>query len=147
MYAVCTKARQTTRQQPGRWGCWVIPSAGCGGQSITHCITSIFFYFQNGANSGFEVCFCYRIRAPLVPGVPTKTRLESSIMKFDPHFIYSPEVGVTVSKQDFAQASPLVKHLLRYCCMPHGELCVWAGYDQLQANYPALTPWPKGSHL
>ena len=26
----------------------------------------------------FDMCFCYRIPAPLVPGVPTKTRLESS---------------------------------------------------------------------
>ena len=23
------------------------------------------------------------------------------------------------------------------------ELCLWAGYDQFQANYPALTSWPK----
>ena len=28
--------------------------------------------------------FCYRVPAPLVPGVPTKARLESSIQKFNP---------------------------------------------------------------
>ena len=28
---------------------------------------------QNGATSGFEMCFCYRIPAPLVLVVPTKT--------------------------------------------------------------------------
>ena len=33
---------------------------------------------QNSATSGFEMCICYRIPAPNVPGVPTKTRLESS---------------------------------------------------------------------
>ena len=31
--------------------------------------------------------------------------------------------------------------------IPHEQLCDWAGYDQLQANYLALTPWPKGNHL
>ena len=33
------------------------------------------------------------------------------------------------------------------CCIPHEELCVWAGYDQLQAYYPAHTPLSKDSHL
>ena len=32
---------------------------------------------QNGAPSGFELCFCYRIPAPSVLDYPTKTRLES----------------------------------------------------------------------
>ena len=32
---------------------------------------------QNGTTSGFEIWFCYRIPAPYVPRVPTKTRLES----------------------------------------------------------------------
>ena len=32
--------------------------------------------------------FCHRMPAPKVPGVPTKTRLESSIKKFKPYFIY-----------------------------------------------------------
>ena len=29
-------------------------------------------------------------------------------------------------------------------CIPREGRCVWAGYDQLQANYPDLTPWPNG---
>ena len=34
---------------------------------------------QNGshATSGFEMYFCYRTLVPLVPGVPTKTRLNT----------------------------------------------------------------------
>ena len=35
-----------------------------------------------------RVVFCYRIPAPLVLVVPTKTRLESSTKKFNPHFMY-----------------------------------------------------------
>ena len=31
--------------------------------------------------------------------------------------------------------------------MLHEELCVLAGYDRSQANYPALAPWPKVYHL
>ena len=31
------------------------------------------------------------------------------------------------------------------CCIPHEELCVYAGYDQFQANYHALTSWPIGN--
>ena len=34
------------------------------------------------------MCFCYRIPAPLVLGVPTKTRLESSMKKFKPLRVY-----------------------------------------------------------
>ena len=38
------------------------------------------------------MCFCYRIPAPKVPGVPTKVRLEkrleSSIKKCKPHLMY-----------------------------------------------------------
>ena len=36
----------------------------------------------SGVTSGFEMlCVCYRIPAPLVPGVPTNTRLECSIQR------------------------------------------------------------------
>ena len=35
-----------------------------------------FYIFQNGATSGFEAYFCFRILAPLVPGSQPKTRLE-----------------------------------------------------------------------
>ena len=38
--------------------------------------------FQNGAKSGFEMVW---LPAPLVPGVPTKTRLESNIHQCTPH--------------------------------------------------------------
>ena len=34
--------------------------------------------YQNGATSGFEMCLCYQTPVPLVPGVPTKKRIESS---------------------------------------------------------------------
>ena len=54
-------------------------------QAITKCSTAPNFFFQNGTNSGFETCFCYRVPAPLAPGVPTKPRLESSVKKFKPH--------------------------------------------------------------
>ena len=40
---------------------------------------------QNGATSGFEMCFA---PSTFGAGGPTKTRLESSIKKFKPHFIY-----------------------------------------------------------
>ena len=45
---------------------------------------------QNGATSGFEMCCAIGSQhsAPSVLGVATKTRLESSIKKFKPHFIY-----------------------------------------------------------
>ena len=62
-------------------------------QSTTHCRVRVrvsrkgalqpanhtLYQYQNGAASGFEMYFCYfyRIPAPLMPGVPTKTRLES----------------------------------------------------------------------
>ena len=41
-----------------------------------------------------DTCFAIgsRVPAPLVPGVPTKTRLESNIKKFNPHFIYDTAV-------------------------------------------------------
>ena len=45
------------------------------GQSSTH-------YESNWRNIWIQDVFCYRIPAPLVLGVPTKTRLESSIKKF-----------------------------------------------------------------
>ena len=38
--------------------------------------------------------FCYRISAPLVPGVPTRPRLDSSIKKCDPHLIYDTALQV-----------------------------------------------------
>ena len=53
-------------------------------------ITTPLPFIQNGAKSGFEMCFCYRIPAPWVPGVPTKTRHESRIQKFKPHLVYRP---------------------------------------------------------
>ena len=39
-------------------------------------------FFQNGAKSGFEMCF-----GPSTPGAGAKTRLESGKTKFIPHFI------------------------------------------------------------
>ena len=48
-------------------------------QSITH------YKSKWRSNIWIRDVFCYRIPAPLVPGVPTKTRLESSIKKFKPH--------------------------------------------------------------
>ena len=41
-----------------------------------------------GCNIWIRDVFCYRIPAPLLAEVPTKTRLESSINKFTPHSIY-----------------------------------------------------------
>ena len=52
------------------------------------CVSSVMCTHQNGAASGFEMGFCYRIPAPKVPGVPTKTRLESRLKKFKLHAIY-----------------------------------------------------------
>ena len=56
---------------------------------------------KNGATSGFEMWFWYRIPAPLAPGVPTKTRFESrlcivrsttstpfTLKKFKTHLMY-----------------------------------------------------------
>ena len=40
-------------------------------------------FFQNGAKSGFEICF-----GPSTLGAGAKTRLESRIKKFTPHCIY-----------------------------------------------------------
>ena len=40
------------------------------------------------AMSAFEMCFGYRIPAPRILGVPTKTRLKSSIKTFKPCLIY-----------------------------------------------------------
>ena len=37
----------------------------------------------------FIWCYFHRIPVPLVPGVPTKTRLESRMKKFNPHLIYA----------------------------------------------------------
>ena len=49
------------------------------GQSMSHSnITPLFF--QNGAKSGFEICF-----GPSTLGAGAKTRLESRIKKFTPH--------------------------------------------------------------
>ena len=48
---------------------------------------------KNGATSGFGICFPIGSQHRLVPGVPTQTRLESSIKKFKSHvnasFIYT----------------------------------------------------------
>ena len=42
---------------------------------------------------------CVLLPAPLVPGVPTKPRLESSIKKFKPHFIYDCHLAGCVKHQ------------------------------------------------
>ena len=42
---------------------------------------------QKWRNTRIQDVFCYRIPALLVPAVPTKTRLVSSIKNFKPHFI------------------------------------------------------------
>ena len=43
---------------------------------------------QNSATPGFEMCFAIGHQHLLVLGVPTKTRLESSIKKFKSHLIF-----------------------------------------------------------
>ena len=37
------------------------------------------------------MCFCYRTPVPLVPGVPTKTRLECRLKTFTLHFMCRPD--------------------------------------------------------
>ena len=49
-------------------------------QSITHDNIAPPVYFQNGAKSGFEMCF-----GSSTLGAEAKTRLESRIKKFAPH--------------------------------------------------------------
>ena len=51
-------------------------------QSYSALGPSITNYKSKWRNIWIRDVFCYRIPAPLVPGVPTKTRLESSIKKF-----------------------------------------------------------------
>ena len=48
-------------------------------------LTSRPLFFQNGAKSGFEMCF-----GPSTQGAGAKTRLESRIKKFTPHCICRP---------------------------------------------------------
>ena len=89
------------------------PNATVGPASQSHIMN------HSGAPSRFEMCFAihtprqvpyheptdnrcwftighlswaYRIPAPLVPGVPAKTRLEPSVKKVDPHCIYNTAV-------------------------------------------------------
>ena len=66
----CRTHFQSSLQRPG--------VASTSGQSITHTKTI-------WRNIWIRYVFCYRIPAPLVLGVPTKTRLESSIKKWNPH--------------------------------------------------------------
>ena len=62
---------------------------------------------------------CYRIKAPLVLGVPIKTRLESSIKNFTPHFIYDwvsariAEAAKKCAKDEQPCVMPTLKGCLR----------------------------------
>ena len=54
----------------------------------TRCLSgqSIAIINQNGATSGFEMCFAPSTKGA---GVPTKTRLEARMKKVKPHSIYA----------------------------------------------------------
>ena len=69
------------------------------------------------ATSEFEMYFCYRIPAPLVPGVPNKPRLDSSIKKFNPHLISDSGFG---SGNVFINGVHLAPYDLRFgsCAKP-----------------------------
>ena len=56
-------------------------------QSIITLMTSLPL-FQNGAKSGFEMCFGCWYRTCRAPTVPTKIRLEFRIKKFKPYVIH-----------------------------------------------------------
>ena len=57
-------------------------------QSITHCITALpFFFFKMAQHLDLR---CDLRPAPFVPGVPTQTRLESRIKKYNRHFVCRP---------------------------------------------------------
>ena len=79
---------RTTSFEPGTPENPEVPSWGPNGtaafyQGMSLAVTRMLYVCQNQnglqATFRFEMCFCYRIPAPVVPGVPTKTRLESSI--------------------------------------------------------------------
>ena len=63
------------------------------------------------------MCGCYRIQHLWYLGVPTKTRLESSIKTFKPHFIYDSEVLHAGEKWAWCGEASIGTHLRRRVAM------------------------------
>ena len=59
--------------------------ASCGPVNLSFLHHAPLFFFQNGAKSGFEMCF-----GPSTLGAGAITRLESGINKFTPHCVCRP---------------------------------------------------------
>ena len=77
------------------------------------------------------------------------------------HLFFDPDIGIKDALVELAAQGPVfvAREPVAECVhMPrrpakHGEGSgvdlgdSWAGHDRSQVDHPALTPWPKGSHL
>ena len=83
-----------TRRNRGPKGAWRTSTAFFETVSMTcasTCKTPLahITVIKTAQHLDLRCVLLYRIPAPLVPGIPTKTRLESSIKKFKPYVIYN----------------------------------------------------------
>ena len=97
--AFCCHVLQTADFKTRKEAAWAISNATSGGRpeqirfivEVGHArITKLAPFLHDDDTSEFAMRFCYRIPAPLVPRLPTKARLESSVTKFNPRVIRKP---------------------------------------------------------